>query len=144
MKDLVNEMKISLASVFSFYLKAQFFHWNVEGPNFHDYHAFFGTLYEDVHGSVDAFAEQIRAMDEYAPGGLGRFKDLSIIEDKTSIPSALSMVKELLSDNEKIIAQIEKTNALADSNNKKGLCNFLEERIDIHSKHSWMLRAMAK
>lgn len=144
MSDLVNEMKISLASVFSFYLKTHFFHWNVTGPNFHDYHAFFGTLYEDVHGSVDAFAEQIRALDQYAPGSLERFKALSIIEDKNTIPNAPSMIKELLSDNEKIIKQLEKTNALADSENKKGLCNFLEERIDVHSKHNWMLKAMLK
>jgi DNA-binding ferritin-like protein len=46
MDDLYNATKIAFASTFSFYLKAQNFHWNVEGSDFLEYHDLFGKIYE--------------------------------------------------------------------------------------------------
>jgi len=34
MTELVDQMKVVLASTFSLYLKAHGFHWNIEGPDF--------------------------------------------------------------------------------------------------------------
>ena len=72
MEELINKMKVVLASSFAFYLKAHNFHWNVEGVNFPQYHEFFGNLYEEVHSAIDKIAEEIRALDAYAPGSLKR------------------------------------------------------------------------
>lgn len=144
MDELIKEMKISLASVFSFYLKAHYFHWNVEGPNFPQYHTFFGDLYEEVYGSVDQFAEQIRALGSYSPGSLTRFKELSVVEDEINVPNSISMVRELLLDNQRIIDLLEKINSMANEQGKSGLSNFIEDRIDKHNKHGWMLRAISK
>ena len=79
MEELVNRMKVVLATSFSFALKAQYYHWNIEGIHFSQYHDFFGNLYEEVFGSIDQTAEQIRALDAYAPGSLKRYKELSEI-----------------------------------------------------------------
>lgn len=141
---LANSMKIVLASSFSFYLKAHNFHWNVEGPNFPQYHALFNTLYTEVWGAVDLIAEHIRALDNYAPGSYTRFKELSIIEDETNIPNAQGMLSKLISDNQKLIAQIKLTQKAAEQAEEVGLANFLQDRIDIHQKHAWMLRATQK
>jgi len=144
MKELIDEMKVGLSTVFAFYLKAHYFHWNVEGPNFAQYHDFLGELYAEVFGSVDAFAEQLRALGAYAPGSLERFKELSKVEDETNVPGATAMIRQLMLDNEIIIDQLNKINKLADDNNKKGLTNFIEGRLDIHSKHAWMLKSFLK
>jgi starvation-inducible DNA-binding protein len=144
MKELIDEMKIGLSTVFAFYLKAHYFHWNVEGPNFAQYHDFLGELYTEVFGSVDSFAEQLRALGSYAPGSLERFKEMSKIEDETNVPGATAMIRQLMLDNEIIIDQLNKINKLADDNNKKGLTNFIEGRLDIHSKHAWMLKSFLK
>ena len=55
MDQLLNALKIAFASEFSFYLKAQNFHWNVTGPDFQEYHALFGDIYSEVYDSIDAF-----------------------------------------------------------------------------------------
>jgi len=144
MKELIDEMKVGLSTVFAFYLKAQYFHWNVEGPNFAQYHKFLGKLYEEVSDSVDPFAEQLRALGSYAPGSLERFKELSKVEDETNVPGATAMIRQLMLDNEIVIDQLNKINKLADDNNKKGLTNFIEGRLDIHSKHAWMLKSFLK
>lgn len=144
MTDLVENMKVALASTFSMYLKTHNFHWNVEGPNFSDYHAFFGTLYAELWGAVDGIAEQIRALDAYAPGSLSRFKELSVVQDQLNIPPTKAMFTELLADNTQLIGLLETINKQAGDAGKSGLSNFIEERIDIHSKHGWMLRSISK
>ena len=144
MDDLIQEMKVSLASTFAFYLKAHGFHWNVEGPNFPQYHEFLGNIWEETFGAVDPLAEHLRALDAYAPASLARYTELSIVKDELNIPSAISMMTKLESDNASIIDQLTKTQGLAESNKKMGLANFLQDRIDAHEKHGWMLRSITK
>lgn len=144
MDNLVLQMKVVLGSSFAFYLKTHNFHWNVEGPNFPQYHDFLNNLYNEVWNAVDAIAEHIRALDSYAPGSLGRFSELSVIDDQVNIPNAKAMFAELESDNQKVIAELTKAYRLAESANKPGLSNFLQDRIDIHAKHGWMLKATGK
>lgn len=144
MDELVEQMKVCLASTFAFYLKAHNFHWNVEGPNFPQYHSFFEGIYSDAWGAVDGIAEHLRTLKAYAPGSFSRYKDLSIVEDELNIPNAMSMVAKLEADNQKIIDQLFKTQMSAEKQKKTGLANFLQDRIDIHEKHGWMLRSITK
>ena len=144
MKKLQESLKIAFASEFSFYLKAHFFHWNVEGENFQQYHDLFGKIYEEVYDSIDDFAENIRKTNTYTPGSLTRFSMLSAIEDEISIPSAREMVMELLQDSEKMSEIFKFTFRLSEENNQYGLSDFIASRQDAHNKHSWMLRATLK
>jgi starvation-inducible DNA-binding protein len=144
MNELVEQMKVVLASTFSLYLKAHYFHWNVEGPNFPQYHSFMGDFYEEVYGSIDTIAEEMRALGVYAPGSLKRFSELSKVEDETAIPDAMRMIRILHMDNLIVLDELAKARELAESANKYGLVNFLEDRLDKHSKHDWMLRSTIK
>jgi starvation-inducible DNA-binding protein len=144
MDNLIQEMKVTLASTFAFYLKAHGFHWNVEGPDFPQYHEFLGDLWEESFGAVDPLAEHLRTLDAYAPASLSRYTELSIIKDEVNIPVAISMMSKLRNDNQAIIEQLTKTQALAEKNKKMGLANFLQDRIDAHEKHGWMLRSITK
>ena len=57
---LADALKTLLATSYAFVIKAQFFHWNVEGPDFPQYHDFFGSYYEEVYGNtIDKLAEII-------------------------------------------------------------------------------------
>ena len=141
---LSDNLKVLLASTNSLSIKAQNFHWNVEGDNFPQYHEFFGNFYEEVYGSVDKIAEYIRTLDSYAPGSLSRYAELTIIEDQTKIPRPNLMFAELLSDNEKMIDLLNGCFSSAEDENKQGIANFIAERLDAHEKHSWMLRSILK
>ena len=144
MKELVDTLKVVLADTFALYLKAHYFHWNIEGSNFVQYHGFLDGFYNEVWGAVDPIAEHIRTLDAYAPGSFTRFKELTSISDELAIPSAISMLTKLEADNQKVIDSLTKAYKLAESDNKCGLSNFLQDRIDIHEKHSWMLRSIVK
>ena len=144
MNELIQQMKVVLASTFAMYLKAHNFHWNVEGQNFTEYHKLFGDIYGDLWGSVDEIAERIRTLDHYAPGSMTRFAQLSIIDDQINIPTAKAMVQELQSDNARLIAELNKAFDLANRANKQGVADYFAGRIDILEKTGWMLRATAK
>lgn len=144
MTELVEQMKVVLASTFTFYLKTHNFHWNVEGADFVQYHTYFGDLYGELWGAVDTIAEHIRALDAYAPGSLSRFSSLSVVDDQVNIPTAMKMIKELESDNNKVKSELIKAYNLAEQAKENGLSNFLQDRIDIHSKHAWFLKSIGK
>ena len=141
---LEDQLKITLANTFAFYLKAHNYHWNVEGPNFSEYHSFFNMIYTEIWEAIDNIAEHIRTLDSYVPGSFSRFKELSSIEDETKIPQPINMIKNLESDNKTVIASLLASYKLAESENKLGLANFLQDRIDIHEKYGWQLRSFLK
>jgi starvation-inducible DNA-binding protein len=141
---LAEQLKILLASSFVFYLKAHNFHWNVEGPNFSEYHKFLDELNTEVfENSIDRTAEFIRVLDQYTPGSLARFMELSIIQDQVKIPRAELMLAELYEDNLKILELLNAIFPLANEENQ-AIANYIAERIDAHGKHGWMLRSFLK
>jgi starvation-inducible DNA-binding protein len=144
MNDLIEKMKVCLASVFGLYLKTHYFHWNVEGPNFPQYHSFLNDLYEEIYDSIDAIAEEIRTLGAYAPGSFIRYQDLSIVKDETNIPGAMSMISKLQADNIAVIELLKETQKMAEKENAIGLANFLQDRVDRHYKHDWMLKSILK
>jgi starvation-inducible DNA-binding protein len=142
---LADSLKTLLATEYAFSIKAQLFHWNVEGPDFAQLHDFFGNLYEEVYGnSIDKTAEYIRTLDEYAPGSFERFGELSQIQGQTKIPRARLMIEELLADNSILINLLNDCFAVAEQENNQGIANFIAERLDAQAKHGWMLSAFLK
>ena len=141
---LTEDLKVLLASVNSLSIKVQYFHWNVEGDNFPQYHEFFGNLYEEIYSSVDKIAEYIRTLDTYTPGSLTRYAELTIIQDQLKVPRAELMFAELYEDNAKMIELLNHCFASASQENKQGIANFIAERLDAHEKHQWMIRSVLK
>lgn len=141
---LKDDLKTVLGTSFVFYVKAAGFHWNVEGPNFPQYHQFLGDLYQEVYDSLDKMAEIIRQLDSYAPGALSRYLELSAIQEQTQIPRAELMLTELQQDNQILIQCLNAAFASANSENKQGIADFIASRLDAHEKHGWMLRSIMK
>lgn len=144
MEELQNAAKIAFASSFSFYLKAQNFHWNVEGEDFLQYHDLFGKIYEEVYGAVDPFAEQIRALGAYAPASFARFNMLSQIQDENEVLPKDQMLNELLQDNERLITVLKLTFEVSEKYKEFGFSDFVAGRMDAHRKHGWMLKSSLK
>ena len=142
---LADSLKTLLATEYAFVIKAQFFHWNVEGPDFSELHNFFGTIYDEVYdNSIDKTAEYIRTLDDYAPGSFERFQELSQLPGQTKVPRARLMIEELLADNGRMIELLNRCFGEAEAENQQGIANFIAERIDAHGKHGWMLRSFLK
>ena len=142
---LSDALKTLLATAYAYVIKAQYFHWNVEGPDFAQLHEFFGELYEEVYdNTIDRTAEYVRVLGDYAPGSFERFSELSIIKGQTKIPRARLMIEELLANNNQLLELLNQCFAVAEQENQQGIANFIAERIDAQQKHGWMLRSVLK
>ena len=141
---LVDTLKTTLADTFVLYFKAHSFHWNIEGSDFAQYHEFIGNFYEDVFSSVDSIAELIRTMDACAPTTLARIQALSQMDEEENILSAREMLVKLRQDNDKYLAQLIKAYNEAETASEFGVSNHLQDRIQAHEKHAWMLRSITK
>jgi starvation-inducible DNA-binding protein len=143
MEPLFEAMKKVLADTFVMYMKAHGYHWNVIGADFPQLHEFFGDLYEELHDAVDPIAEHLRSIDSFAPGTIQRMKELASIPEDDAIPNSGKMVTNLLAANQMVLTSLKEAFNIANGVGEDGLANFLQDRMDIHKKHNWMLKATA-
>ena len=145
MEQLIKLLKVILGTNFALYLKSHNYHWNIEGPNFPQYHDFLNTFYTEVFAQIDPIAEHIRYLDSYAPGSMERFLELADIEEAVDIiPSAMDMMTQLKSDNDRYIVHLRAGVAAAEQANEPAVGNFLQELLGAHQKKAWMLRSIIK
>jgi starvation-inducible DNA-binding protein len=140
-KETAHELSKFLADSYMVYLKTQNFHWNVTGPQFFALHEMFEEQYNDLAIAVDDIAERIRALNEYAPGSFVAFRDLSDIEEATSVPTADQMVKELAKDNETLAQRCRSVLELLDGSGDEATIDLATERLRQHDLNAWMLRS---
>jgi starvation-inducible DNA-binding protein len=141
---LADLLKTYLASTFSYYLKAHMFHWNVEGPDFGQLHKFLQKIYEDAFEAVDVIAEFIRTMEEYAPGSLTRFHELTQIQDQIKVPRARLMLEELLADTQTMIDMSKQVFDASTAEGRDDIANFAADRMAQHGKYMWQLKSYLK
>jgi starvation-inducible DNA-binding protein len=144
METLIEQLKVILGTNFALYLKSHGYHWNIEGSNFPQYHDFLNGFYNDVFLQTDSIAEHIRALNSYAPGSLARMLELADIQEATSIPDAMAMMRDLASDNDRFIIHLRAGIVAADGANEPAVGNFLQDILDAHQKKGWMLRSIIK
>lgn len=144
MDELKKAMKVAFASEYAFALKAQNFHWNVEGPLFPQLHDLFGNIYDEVYGAIDDFAENVRKLGSYTPASFSRFSMLTQVEDELNMLEDRAMLSELLDDSDKMVKLLKMVFDASEAAGEHGLSDFLAGRMDAHRKHSWMLRATLK
>ena len=141
---LTDDLKTTLATSFSFYLKTANYHWNIEGPDFIQYHPWLGELYGDVYGTIDRLAEYIRALQAYTPASLSRFSELTEIEDQIDVVQPMQLFQQLLADNQILLDQYNALFDTATTERQQGIANFAAERLDFHQKYAWQIRSTLK
>ena len=141
---LADLLKTLLGSQFAYYIKAHSFHWNCEGPDFAQLHEFFQNIYEDAYSAVDPIAEYIRSLEEYSPGSMERFLELSVIPGQIKIPRARLMIEELLANSGTMVELLNQCFAAAEQENKQDVANFIAERLSQQNKYAWQLRSFLK
>jgi len=144
MDKFTNKIKIAFASQYAFAIKAQNFHWNVEGEDFYQYHNMFEDIYNEVYDTIDSFAENIRKLKSYTPASLYRFSTLTNIDDEVLILSPQQMINNLLVDAEKMQEIMKSLFVESEERKEYGLSDFIAGRQDAFAKHAWFLRASSK
>jgi len=129
-----------LCNVVVFYFTTHRAHWNVAGPDFAEYHELFGNIYDDVYGSVDDLAENIRKLGAFPPS-LTHMVETASFKDDSMTTEAKDLALDIYKKNVAMIAMLKGTFDTANAANEQGVANFLAERIDMHQKWQWQLGA---
>jgi starvation-inducible DNA-binding protein len=136
-KDIAAGLSKLLADTYAVYLKTHGYHWNVRGPYFASLHALFMAQYTEMWNAIDLVAERIRALGSYAPQGYGAFGKLSSIKDGDPSTDAQGMLRELAADHATLVATAKAAREGADD----VTASLIDDRIEAHEKHAWMLRS---
>lgn len=135
-------LKRLLADSYTLYLQTHNFHWNVTGPQFRELHLMFEEHYTELATAVDEIAERIRTLGVAAPGTYKAFAELSSIEEIDGVPSAEDMVAILTHGHEQVVKTCREGLALAQEANDESSVALISDRMRIHEKTAWMLRAL--
>lgn len=141
-KTIAEGLSKLLADTYTLYLKTHNFHWNVEGPMFNTLHLMFETQYNELALAVDAIAERIRALGHPAPGSYAAYSKLSTIKEETGVPKAEDMIKQLVEGQEAVARTARAVFPAADKAADEPTADLLTQRLQIHEKTAWMLRAL--
>jgi starvation-inducible DNA-binding protein len=141
-KQIAEGLGRLLADTYTLYLKTHNFHWNVTGPMFQTLHLMFETQYNELALAVDLIAERIRALGFPAPGTYRDFAKLTSITEPTGVPSAKQMIAELVQGQETVVRTARSIFPVVEESNDEVTADLLTQRMQIHEKTAWMLRAL--
>lgn len=141
-KEIAYKISLLLADTYTLYLKTHNFHWNVTGPMFNTLHQMFEEQYTELALAVDEIAERIRALGEPAPGSYAQFAALSSIEEADGVPTARQMIKQLADDQDAVVRIARETVEITSAAGDEVSTDLLIQRMQVHEKTAWMLRAM--
>lgn len=139
--EISDGLKRLLADSYTLYLQTHNFHWNVTGPQFRGLHLMFEEHYTELAVAVDDIAERIRALDLPAPGTYKEFSKLSSIKEVDGVPSSAEMVELLTQGHEQVIRTCRDVLKVAQKADDESTASLVSDRMRIHEKTAWMLRA---
>ena len=128
-----------LSDTVTIHYLAQGYHWNVKGPEFFQFHEFFGELYEDATAAEDPTAENIRKLGFDAPHTLEHFAQLTCVEARPCYGDPMEMSANLYGAYTAHHGYLVNAFTIADAINSQGIADFLAGRIDIVEKFVWQL-----
>ena len=143
-QDIADGLKSLLADSYTLYLQTHNFHWNVTGPQFRELHLMFEEHYIELAAAVDDIAERIRTSDVAAPGTYKSFAELSSIKEVEGVPEAKEMVNILTHGHEQVVKTCRKALKLAQEADDESSAALVSDRMRVHEKTAWMLRALGQ
>ena len=142
-KEVTGGLARLLADTYTLYLTTHNFHWNVSGPMFNSLHAMFMAQYTELWNAVDPIAERIRSLGEPAPGSYAQFARLTSLADAPETPpKAEAMIRILAEGHEATARSARSLFPLADKAGDQATADLATQRVAVHEKAAWMLRAL--
>jgi starvation-inducible DNA-binding protein len=138
--EISEQLNAILATTFAIYLKTKNFHWHVSGPHFRDYHLLLDEQGEQIFDSTDDIAERVRKIGGTTLRSIGQISKLQGIEDNDeSFVSPADMLRELMSDNKKLIEAMRGCHEVCDKYGDVATASILENFIDQAERRVWFL-----
>jgi len=139
----IDSLNRILGRTFGLYVQTHGYHWNVEGPQFRQFHALFEEQYQNLWQALDPAAERIRAMDAYAPGSLTELVALAG-DGPAPVQSAAEMMDSLIEAHGAMAAELREAIVLSQEAGDEPSAGMLTDRLEWHEQQLWMMKASRK
>ena len=135
-------LSVVLADEMTLYVKTRKFHWNVAGQSFMELHKLFELQYTELEVIIDTVAERIGKLGGKTIGTMNEFSLLArIVEHPNQYPVQQTMLTDLLSNHESLVAELRKDIDLStDEHHDVGTADMLTGIMQQHETIAWILR----
>ncbi|ASJ75278.1 Dps family protein [Granulosicoccus antarcticus] len=139
----IENLRQVLGQTFSLYFQSQSYHWNVEGARFRQLHEMFEEQYTELSEALDEIAERIRALGAYAPASVAQMMSYAG-EEASPAQSADDMVSNIIASHQTIADTLRQAISQAAEEADEVSAGLLTDRLQVHEKTLWMLKAGQK
>ena len=141
---VIDGLNLMVADTYALMGLTHLAHWNVEGADFFPLHKAFQEQYENLFEAVDEIAEQVRALDAYAVGGLSTLASMAQLNEFKSPMPQKDYVAALIVAHEKVVDDATRTRDAAGESGDLQTQDLMIKRIQWHDKTLWMLKSYLK
>ena len=131
----------AVADLFQVMYFSQTAHWNIQGPDFQQYHALFQESYEVSYDAIDDAAEQARILGVRMPGSLSELLQTSSAPlSAGEAPTAMHYFQQLQRCHE--MMQMKWDDIAANDGGNAGVNDFASAMSGKHAKMAWKFRSL--
>jgi starvation-inducible DNA-binding protein len=145
---IIDTLKTSLANHIEASLTVQGYHWNCEGIDFKQFHAFFAEIYSDFYDQVDTLAEYVRTLSEsveYVNPSMDVLQKNKTIKGELIVGNkTIDMCKAISKLNTALMEDYATIFDEATKENQQGLADWAAGRLDKVSRVNWMIVSITK
>lgn len=145
---ITDTLKITLANHIESSLIVLGFHWNIEGPDFDQYHSLFASIYDLYYSQIDSLGEYIRILSngkDYANASVDIVNANKTVKSKLIVGSKpVEMCTAILALNKELLGNYQELFDLAIENNQQGFSDYCAAQLDTLNKLNWKLVSITK
>lgn len=134
--------KLTASSV-DFYFAYKYFHWNITGQDFREFHRMFDKHATIIYGQWDPTAERIRQLDAAVSGNLSEYASESVIEKNR--PETKNNIQEILKylvkQHQKHIDLLDQIIDTASEAKDFATADLLTKFLEEHQQMQWFIKS---
>ncbi len=141
MSQITNLLNILVATSADFYFAYKYYHWNISGQDFYQFHKLFDSHASIVFETIDPTAERIRQLNQETKGDLVSYSHLSriILEKPIATNNIQNSLIYLLAQHEIIITLLEEI--ISSSENDYSTADLLTGFLEKHQQMHWFIQS---
>lgn len=139
-QELVQAVNKQVANWTVLYMKLHHYHWFVKGHHFFTLHEKFEEFYDEANGHIDELAERILTIGGKPVSTLKECLEMASVQEAKGAVKEEEMVRDVCTDFEKLIQELNAARELADGANDEGTADLLLSITGSLEKHVWMLK----
>jgi starvation-inducible DNA-binding protein len=144
MSQVTNLLNTLVATSSDFYFTYKFFHWNITGEDFYEFHKLFDAHAATIFETIDPTAERIRQLNDETKGELAAYLELSRLDQQK--PVATNNIQNclvyILAQHKIIIALLEEIISLCE--NDYATADLLTGFLEKHQQMHWFIQSSTR